>query len=220
MNFVEIDLTSYPRRRHFEYFSSLPYPYVGVTNNVDVTELVRFCKDQKYSFYLVFMHAAALAADGIAALCQRIRNRGIIEYSECPTSHIELLDDGTYCYCTLRHHMPLDEYIPYAENARTQCRLNGSIEEDSQAESLYFISTLPWLHYTALIQPVACGEESNPRITWGRFQKDYAGRDQLPVTILAHHGLVDGIHIARFYENLEKQLSGLTRSTPLCPSHP
>ena len=73
-------------------------------------------------------------------------------------------------------------------------------------ESMYFISTLPWLHYTELIQPVGGGDDSNPRITWGKFQKDFQGREQLPVTLLAHHGLVDGIHIARFFENLEKQL--------------
>lgn len=212
MSFIEIDLEHYPRRQHLEYFSSLNYPYVGVTNNVDVTDLIQFCKDKRYSFYLVFMHVAALAADDIPELRQRIRKQRIIEYSECPTSHIELLDNGTYCYCTLKHHMGLEEYISYAENARKQCRLNGSIEEDSDSESMYFISTLPWLHYTSLIQPVAGGEESNPRITWGKFQKDYDGREQLPVTILAHHGLVNGIHIAWFYENLEKQMQELVRN--------
>lgn len=124
--FTEIDLSQYARRAHFEYFCSLQYPYVGVTNNVDVTELVRFCGE------------------------------------------------------------------------------NGSIEEEEDRRSMYFISTLPWLHYTALIQPVAGGEESNPRITWGRFQEDGRGRLQLPVTLLAHHALADGIHLAMFYQNLER----------------
>ncbi len=90
MNFTEIDLQNYPRRQHFEYFSSLQYPYVGVTNQVDVTALVRFCKERKGSFYLPFLHAAALAADGVPELRQRIRGGGIVEYSQCPTSHIEL----------------------------------------------------------------------------------------------------------------------------------
>lgn len=209
MSFVKIDLTHDPRRQHLEYFSSLQYPYVGVTSDVDVTELVRFCKQKKYSFYLTFMHAAALAADGVAELRRRIRNGNVIEYSECPTSHVELLDSGAYCYCTLRHHMPLDEYISRAESARSRCLLNASIQEDDDVESMYFISTLPWLHYTALIQPVAGGEESNPRITWGRFQKDHGGREQLPVTLLAHHGLVDGVHIAKFYKNLQAQIQAL-----------
>ncbi len=206
MHFQKIDMENFPRRKHFEYFCSLQYPYVGVTNHVDVTELVQFCKKQQYSFYLVFLHLAALAADSVREFRQRVHNKEIIEYSECPTSHIELLDNGTYCYCTLHHHMPLEDYIVCAEKARKLCREKGNIEEDEDVESMYFVSTLPWLHYTSLIQPVAGGEESNPRITWGKFQKDHNGREQLPVTVLAHHGLVDGIHIAQFYQNLEKQI--------------
>ncbi len=210
MSCIEIDLEKDPRRKHLEYFSSLPYPYVGVTNHVDVTELVRFCKDRGYSFYLTFLHIAALAADGVPELRRRIRSGKVFEYSACPTSHTELLENGAYCYCTLHHQLPLEEYIPYAEAVRAQCRQNGSIEEDEDVESMYFISTLPWLHYTALIQPVAGGDESNPRITWGRFEADHRGRMQLPVSLLVHHGLADGIHIAAFYRNLEKEIRSIT----------
>lgn len=201
-----IDLQSYARRQHFEYFSSMQYPYVGVTTPVDVTGLVRFCKEKGYSFYLTFLHIAALAADDVPQLRQRIHGGGIVEYKECPTSHTELLDNGTYCYCTLRHHIPLEEYIPYAQEARERSRQNASIDEEEDSESMYFISALPWISYTALIQPAAGGEESNPRITWGRFQEDWRGRLQLPVTLLAHHALVDGIHIAEFYRNLERMI--------------
>ena len=206
MAFIKIDLDQYARRQHYEYFSSLQYPYVGITNNVDVSKLVQFCKTKNYSFYLTFLHIAVLAADSIKELRHRIHDGGIIEYSECPTSHIELLDNHTYCYCTLHHHMTMEEYIPYAVEARNQYRQNGSIEEDDDSDSMYFISTLPWIHYTAMIQPVAGGEESNPRITWGKFQEDYRGMKQLPVTLLAHHALVDGIHIAMFYRNLEQEI--------------
>ena len=209
MSFIRIDLDKYERRRHFEYFSSLQYPYVGITNNVDVSDLVQFCKSKDCSFYLMILHAAAIAADGVRELRQRIRDGGIIEYSECPTSHIELLENKTYCYCTLHHHMAIEEYIPYAEETRKKCRENGSIDEDDDSDSMYFISTLPWLHYSAMIQPVAGGEESNPRITWGKFQEDFRGRKQLPVTLLAHHALVDGIHIAMFYQNLEEQIKNI-----------
>jgi chloramphenicol O-acetyltransferase type A len=179
---------------------------VGVTSDVDVTELVGFCKERGVSFYLVFLHVAALAADGVRELRQRIRGEKVMEYEACPTSHTELCEDGTYCYCTLHHQMDLHSYLAYAETERAQCRLSGSIEEDSDVECMYFVSALPWLHYTALIQPVAGGDESNPRITWGKFQQDASGRLQLPVSLLAHHGLVDGIHIAQFYRNLEIEI--------------
>lgn len=209
MAFRKIDMEKYPRRRHFEYFRTLQYPYVGVTQAVDVTALVNRCRSQRISFYLTFLHAAALAADGIPEFRQRIRDGGIIEYDECPTSHIELLEDGTYVYCTLRHHMPMEAYLPYALEMRQQCRQSGGLEEDEDVERMYFISTVPWLHYTALIQPVAGGDESNPRITWGRYQADPDGHLQMPVTVLAHHGLVDGVHIAGFYRNLDLRLAQL-----------
>ena len=206
-----IDMERYARRGHFAYFCAMQYPYVGVTQETEVTDLLAACRERQRSFYLSFLHAAALAADGVPQFRQRIRAGGIVEYDECPTSHIELLEDETYCYCTLRHHMPLEEYYPYAEEARRQCRQRASIEEDAEVESLYFISTLPWLHYSALIQPVAGGDESNPRITWGQYRQDGNGRVSLPVTVLAHHALVDGIHIARFYQNLQEQLRMLAR---------
>lgn len=200
-----LDMDRYARKGHFDYFRSLPYPYVGVTVEQDVTEAVRFSRETGRSFYLTFLHAAALAADAVPELRQRIRGDRIVEYSECPTSHTERTKDAGYCYCTLRHHMSLRDYFIQAEKARAECASNG-IKEDADSESMYFISTIPWLHYTALIQPTAGGDESNPRITWGRYRETGSGRIMMPVSILAHHALADGIHFARFYTCLEQEI--------------
>ena len=205
MPFYRIDMETYKRRAHFDYFRTLAYPYTGTTVMVDATGAYEYARRSRRSFYLTLLHAAALAADAVPEMRQRIRGDGIVEYSECPTSHTELLEDETYCYCTIHHHMPLDEYYAHAEAARSACRSKG-IEEDGDVESMYFISTLPWLHYTALVQPVAGGNESNPRITWGKYEKNASGSLLLPVTVLAHHALVDGIHIARFYERLDEEI--------------
>ena len=205
MDFRRIDMNAYPRRAHFDYFRTLSYPYAGVTAEVDATAIRHYCKARGRSFYLAFLHAAALAANGVDALRQRIRDGGIVEYAECPTSHIELKPDGSYCYCTLHHGMALDAYFAHAEAARAACRAGG-IDEDADVERMLFISTLPWVRYTALMQPVAGGDESNPRITWGRYATDSAGRVTLPVTLLAHHALVDGVHIGQFFDLLDLEI--------------
>lgn len=210
MAFMKIDMESFPRKSHFEYFLNMAYPYAGVTVKVDVTDFVRFCNEKKCSFYLAFLHAAALAADSVREFRFRIRDGGIAEYDACPTSHIEILNDETYCYCTLRHHMPFDEYLEKAENARKLCREKGGIEEDNDVESMYFVSCLPWLDYTSLVQPVSGGEDSNPRITWGRYASDAEGRLAMPVSVLVHHALADGVHIAKFYDALNRQMKILS----------
>ncbi len=211
-----IDMATYPRRDHFEHFYGMAYPYVGVTADVDVTDLLALCREKKLSFYLMVLHAAALAADTVPEFRRRIDQGGIVEYDACPTSHTELKADGTYAYCTLHHHLPLTEYLRKSEAARAAVRESGSIEEEDEVQSMYFISTLPWLHYTALIQPVACGEESNPRITWGKYQQDAAGRVMMPLTMLVHHALADGLHIAKFYEAFNQTMHDLIEEGNTC----
>ena len=203
-------MENYPRRGHFEYFSKMPDPYFGVTVNVDVTELAVFCKREKASFYLSFIHAAALAANAVPELRQRICGGKIVEYDFCETSHIELAADGTYCYCSLRHDMAWKEYLSYAAEKRADCLRDPGIEEDDDAEGQFFVTALPWLHYSSLTLPTNDGFASNPRFACGKYEADADGRLQLPVTVMANHALADGLHIAKFYENLNKEIAKLT----------
>ena len=209
MNYRKIDMDTYPRRAHLDYFRGLQNPMLGVTADVDVTALKDFCAARGCSFYLAFMHVAARAANAVPQLKQRIADGGIVEYDACGTSHVEPADDGTYGYCTLYHDGDWDAYLPYAEATRRRCRERASIDEDDDVDALYFVTSLPWLRYTQLIQPTAGGDESNPRISWGRFEPDHRGRLMMPVTLLAHHALVDGAQVAQFYRNIDAEIAAL-----------
>ncbi len=208
MGRYKIELENYERKEHYLYFSSLANPYTGLTADIDVGMLVKACNEKKKSFYLAFMHAAALAADSVPEFRRRIIGQEIWEYDECPTSHTEALENGTYCYCTLYHHMPLQEFFEAAQAQRTAVRARGVLEEDEDVNAMYFITCIPWLHYSALVQPV--GDDSNPRISWGKYEEDFRGRLMMPVTVLLHHGLADGLHMARFYEALQHQTNTLS----------
>ena len=209
MPFHEIDLSASPRKAHFEHFRHAPNPHVGVTADVDVTDFVQICKEKGRSFYLAFIRAAALAANAVPELRRRFRGEGVVEYERCDTSHTELLDNGAYCYCTLRHDpaQSWEDYMAYARAERERARAGASIEEEDDVDSLLFITSLPWLHYSALIQPTAGPDDCNPRISWGKYAPDHRGRLMLPVTLLCHHSLADGVNIAAFFRNLEQVIS-------------
>lgn len=51
-NYRYLDMETYRRRAHFEYFSGLAYPYVGVTVQVDLTELLRKIRMKSCHFSL------------------------------------------------------------------------------------------------------------------------------------------------------------------------
>ena len=209
MDFHIIDIEQDPRREQYAYFRSLANPYVGLTVNVDVTALLEWTKSTHGNFFLSFLYAAIRAANSVPELRRRIRGEQVVEYENCPSSHTVALDNGAYCYCRLTADGLLGDFLPYAAEAQKQAREHPSLDDGEDGESLFFVSCVPWLSYTSIIQPVPVPADSNPRITWGKYF--WQGEQTLmPVTLLAHHALVDGIHIARFYEALDRELAAIT----------
>ena len=202
-----LDMNTYKRKDHFEYFRSLAYPYVGVTVDVDITSFFKTIKEKKYPFFLSFLWCVNQACNEIPQFRQRIVNDSIVEYEYCHTSHTVSKEDETYAYCTLDARMSLDEFIQRSLPIHNQAKEEGNIEESAEeAQSLIFISTLPWISYSSLIQPVPIPADSNPRVTWGKY-KEEKGKILMPVSTLCHHALVDGKHLADFYQALENKLN-------------
>ena len=52
MNWRIVDMSREPRRDQFAYFQTLANPYVGVTVQVDVTDLSERCRETGASFFL------------------------------------------------------------------------------------------------------------------------------------------------------------------------
>jgi chloramphenicol O-acetyltransferase type A len=206
MTYHVIDMRSFPRKAHFSYFSAMANPYVGVTVPVDITRLHAWCRSSGAPFFLTLLHTVSGAANDVAELRQRIADGGIVQFDHCDTSHTVLHDDGTYSYCNLDCAQPLAAFLPQAAAAHEYAKTHPTLEDGEDALGLLFISCLPWLPYTALVQPTPVPADSNPRITWGQYTRQ-DDRISLPVTLLAHHALVDGIHIGRFYDSLRDRLS-------------
>ena len=207
MSYKYLDMQAYKRKDHFAYFSSLAYPYVGTTVNVDISDLLVKIRDENLPFFFTVCYCVSRAANSIPAFRQRIKDGRIIEFDRCRTSHTVALEDGTYCYCTLEDKMPYSEYIRYAEKEQEKAKRAGTIEEsEDETDNMFFISTLPWISYASLVQPVPVPADSNPRITWGKYFRQ-EGRELLPVSVLCHHALVDGKHIAEFYKLMEEEFA-------------
>lgn len=227
IEYKTIDLNKYPRKAHLEYFMAMAHPQLNITAEVDVSDLIRFCKKENCSFFLSFLHIVALSADSIPQLRQRIHRLcpeeiklqehdskqqyeyEIREYSQSPTSHTEAAGNELYCYCTLYHHLPWEEYIKAAAKQQKLARELGSLEEDAEIEAFYFPTCIPWIHYSDIVHPMADRFDSNPRFSWGKFTEDFRGRIMMPLTAAVHHGLVDGIHLGKFYANVEKNITAL-----------
>lgn len=199
-----LDLAAYPRRAHFDYFRQMANPYLSVTAPCDITALRRLTQERGLPFFLTVLHCAINAANAVPELRQRIRGEGIVEYDRCLSSHTVALPDGTYCYCTLDCAQPLGAFLPAAQAEVARVKAAPSLDDGADPDELFFVSSLPWLTFSAISLPTPTPADSNPRITFGKFTQE-GDRVLLPVNLTANHALVDGLHLAAFFDGMAQR---------------
>ncbi len=194
-----IDMENHPRKTHYEFFKAMAYPYVGMTADVDVTNLVAFAKREKGSTFLACLWAAAHSANAVPEMRQRICGDKVVEYEYCRTGHTVALPNHTFCNCTTDSRMPLKEYLEYAHIAQESAKeQTGFVNQAEEETGMFFASCVPWVSFTQVIQPAPIPADCNPRIIFGKYKKE-GEKVLLPVSIQCNHALVDGYHIGLFF---------------------
>lgn len=204
----EVDLSASSRGKQYEYFCSLPSPHVALTAQCDITKLMEKVRKNGWPFFLTLLYCAVNAANAVPELRRRIREQQVVEFERCLSSHTVALPDGSYCYCELDCHGPFADFLPYARRQVELAKEKNSLDDGGDADRLFFVTCLPWLSFTAIQLPTAGAQDSNPRLTFGKYEPQ-GDRLLLPVSLMVHHGLVDGIHIARFFAEFDKQMEAL-----------
>ena len=198
-----IDLETFPRRSHYEFFKSYAYPYMGITANVDVTNLYNAAKSIGGSPFLGCLWAAATAANAVPELRQRIVGEQIAQFDHCDTAHTVALPDGTFVNCRTDCRRSFREFQDYGRRCQEEAKGRpGFVQPGEDETSLIFVSSTPWITFTQVIQPTPIPADSNVRIVFGKFF-DQNGRKMLPVNIQCNHALVDGFHVAQFFQKFQ-----------------
>ena len=216
-----IDMSTYPRREHFDHFRSMAYPFVTMTVQVDLTDWLPRLKARHYPMFLCFQYAVARAANRVPEFRQRIQGDGIIEYDFCDPSYTVALPDGTYRYCRVNADQPLLGYLAEAKVKQEAALHDEHLREEGDAMSLLFTSCVPWQNFSACTMPYPSPDFSIPNVVWGRYRTEkYLAMDggqivekertTIPVVVFVNHALIDGRHIAAFFSNLDEELAGMT----------
>lgn len=203
-----IDVEKWNRKEHFEFFSKMDSPYFGFTTEVDCTKAYVNAKENGYSFFATYLHRSMVAVNTVDELKLRIVDNQVVLYDAIHAGTTIGRADGTFGFA----------FIPFSDDFNTFNKIMQEEIEDVQRTSgirmnngelgkdLIRHSTIPWNSFSALLHPTSYNNsESVPKITFGKFSiRD--GKKFLPVSVEAHHGLADGIHIARYLEEFQRQL--------------
>ncbi len=202
--FKKIDLNTWTRKQTFLGFKNFDFPYLVVGTEVDLTQALGYWKDKKLSPYLCLIYAVCRAANEVPAFRMRIHGNEVVEYEKVHANFTTPDGDDSF-------HIHLQEYTrdfkTFYASVQNREQLAKAIPGDTVHQDDYYIymSCLPWVKFNHLVQPTTRLSGSIPRIAWGKFSE--AGpKITMPISVQAHHSLIDGIHVARFFEVLEKLL--------------
>jgi len=206
MAYQRINLDTWSRRPHFDLFDKMAHPWLDICCSVDATLAWSVCNapgGPSFSSALLFL--AIGAANSVEELRMRIRNGEVIVHDHIHVGSTILRDDETFGFGFI--NASDDFQIFTAANAAEFDRVRVQRDElvDRDIDDVIHFSVVPWLNFTAVGHP----RDRNcfysvPKVVIGKCHLQ-GSRWLLPVALSAHHGLVDGLHAARFFDHLQQR---------------
>ena len=200
-----IDEKSWERAMHCMVFRSSVEPAFCVTFEADVTNFLKKVKQQKYSFTLAMVYAVCKCANEIEAFRYRFLDGQVVLFDRIDTAFTYLnTESELFKVVNVQMQENMQDYVELAaKTAREQKEyFTGPLGND-----VFQCSPMPWITYTH-ISHTNSGKKDNatPLFDWGRYyEKDE--RIVMPLSVQAHHSFVDGIHIGKFADRLQKYLN-------------
>jgi chloramphenicol O-acetyltransferase type A len=195
----KVDLDSWVRRAHFEFFRTFDEPYYGVCVRVDCTKAYAVAKRKGYSFFLYYLYQSIAAAQPVEAFRLRIEEDEVFRYDRIDAGSTLMRPDGTFGFGYYTYHKEIATFM--AESGREVARVRGTTGlERRNVPNIIRYSALPWLDFTSLshARRFAAGD-SCPWISFGKMTEE-DGRRSMPTSIHVHHALVDGVDVGRYVE--------------------
>lgn len=199
-----IDVSTWERAMHYEIFRNSAQPKYCVTFDVDVTNFLAQVKKRNFSFTFAFVYAVTKCANEIEAFrCRFVEGKPAI-YKIINTS-FTYLNKTTELFKVVNVPMQekIEDYVALAkktEENQTEY-FTAPMENDS-----YQFSPFPWVSYTH-ISHTESGKKDNaiPLFDWGKFHEEN-GKICMPFSVQVHHSFVDGVHIGKLAEKLQRYL--------------
>lgn len=199
-----IDQKTWKRAMHCMVFRDSIEPAFCITFELDITNFLRRVKEEHASFTMAMIYAVSKCANEIEEFRYRFVDGEVVLFDKINTA-FTYLDKETELFKVVNVPMrdTMQEYIAVAsKTAREQkAYFTGPLGND-----VFQFSPMPWICYTH-ISHTNSGKKENatPLFDWGKyFERE--GKVLLPFSVQAHHSFVDGLHVGRLAESIQKYL--------------
>jgi chloramphenicol O-acetyltransferase type A len=203
----KLNIETWNRREHFEFFKTFDQPYYGITVQLDCTHAYRQYKTLGVSFYSYYLHKILLAVNDIENLKYRIDGDDVCICNQVDASSTILRDDHTFGFSHIKFKTDLLEFHDGVMAEIERIKGTSGLFTTGPLINVIHFSALPWVNFTSISEAFnKSAGDSCPKISVGKLT-DVNGRKLMPFAIHVHHGLVDGYHLGLFLDKLQLLLN-------------
>ena len=204
----EINLETWKRKSHFEFFSAMEEPFYGVTVEIDVTKAYEKAKELKTSFFIYYLHATLKTMNELPAFRLRIDNRKVYEHDRIDASSTVMKANETFGFSHIIYN---DDYNVFAKSVQKEIervkQTDTLLTKDDYGENITHFSAVPFINFTSLTHARGFSyPDSCPKVSIGKMVEK-EDKKIFNVALFAHHGLVDGLDMGKFFDRFQELLN-------------
>lgn len=203
----KIDISSWNRKEHFEFFNTFEEPFFGITTQIDMTIAYEKSKKLQIPFFVYYLHKTIAAINQVENFRYRIEDNEVVLYDEIDASATIMRDDKTFGFSFMKFHSDIQDFAKIAQTEIERIQTTQGLFTREFPENIIHFSAVPWINFTGLTHSRKFTlKDSCPKVSYGKLMTDN-GKQTMAMTVLAHHGLVDGYHMGLFVDALQNLLN-------------
>lgn len=204
---TQINVSQWVRRDHFEFFRTFTEPFFGVCCDIPCADTLAQCKDSKKSFFISYLYQIMRAVNQTPALCLRLEGDDVFSYHRIDPAFTCMRNDNTFAFAYSDYHNDELTFTARVEAEIARVKTSKGLVPSNGYGGVVHFSAMPWLNFTAVSHARQFSyQDSCPKISVGKATLKN-GVMSMPVSIHAHHALVDGADIGLFFERLQSNLT-------------
>jgi chloramphenicol O-acetyltransferase type A len=203
-----LNINTWARKEHFEFFKDFNDPYFGIVTEIDCTSAYNYCKENQISFFAYYLHKSLEAVNTIEEFRYRIIDNKIAIYNKIHAAVTIGRDDGTFAFTFVEFISNFNDFNRNLQKEIDKVKKSAGLfmYEDKIRKDVIHFSSTPWIKFTGLTHAKNFDKEnSTPLIVFGKITNEN-NKVTMPVAINAHHALMDALHVSIFYKHFENIL--------------
>ncbi len=204
------------RRDRFALFDAMDSAAVNICFPLELPDFRPWCREQKLAPFHVLLCAVLRAVLKVENFRYRLLDGEVFRIERLRPSFTVINQHQDLNFALFDWSDDLREFVARGIAAREQAsamtELNGAYRSlgPREAKEQVFITCIPWLAFTSIQHPSASlAHPDIPSLAWGKFRDAPGGRLELPFSVQAHHGFVDGFHIHQLARQIAAELEAI-----------